>query len=63
MERKASAVWKGGLKDGQGAVSSTSGVTIGTAHETDGTRHEHELSPSSWYVRHHVPGLRKGKSQ
>lgn len=26
MERKASAVWKGGLKDGKGSVSSTSGV-------------------------------------
>src|SRR5947209_9552328 len=26
MERRASAVWKGGLKDGKGAVSSTSGV-------------------------------------
>jgi osmotically inducible protein OsmC len=26
MERKASAVWKGGLKDGKGTVSSASGV-------------------------------------
>jgi len=26
MQRKASAVWKGGLKDGKGTVSSTSGV-------------------------------------
>ena len=26
MQRKASAVWKGGLKDGKGAVSSGSGV-------------------------------------
>jgi lipoyl-dependent peroxiredoxin len=26
MQRKASAVWKGGLKDGKGAVSSASGV-------------------------------------
>jgi osmotically inducible protein OsmC len=26
MERKASAVWKGGLKDGKGTVSSGSGV-------------------------------------
>jgi osmotically inducible protein OsmC len=26
MQRKASAVWKGGLKDGKGAVSSSSGV-------------------------------------
>src|ERR1700683_1278284 len=26
MQRKASAVWKGGLKDGKGTVSSASGV-------------------------------------
>lgn len=26
MQRKASAVWKGGLKDGKGSVSSASGV-------------------------------------
>ena len=26
MQRKASAVWKGGLKDGKGSVSSSSGV-------------------------------------
>ena len=26
MQRKASAVWKGGLKDGKGTVSATSGV-------------------------------------
>src|ERR1700722_191690 len=26
MERKASAVWKGGLKDGNGSVSSASGI-------------------------------------
>ena len=32
MERKASAVWKGGLKDGQGSVSSTSGVLSNTPY-------------------------------
>jgi len=26
MQRKASAIWKGGLKDGKGAVSASSGV-------------------------------------
>jgi osmotically inducible protein OsmC len=29
MQRKASAVWKGGLKDGKGAVSAGSGVLSG----------------------------------
>lgn len=32
MQRKASAVWKGGLKDGKGAVSSNSGVLSNTAY-------------------------------
>jgi osmotically inducible protein OsmC len=32
MERKASAVWKGGLKDGKGTVSSTSGVLSNTPY-------------------------------
>ena len=32
MERKASAVWKGGLKDGKGAVSSSSGVLNNTPY-------------------------------
>lgn len=32
MERKASAVWKGGLKDGKGQVSSTSGVLSNTPY-------------------------------
>lgn len=32
MERKASAVWKGGLKDGSGAVSATSGVLSNTPY-------------------------------
>jgi lipoyl-dependent peroxiredoxin len=32
MQRKASAVWKGGLKDGKGAVSSASGVLSNTAY-------------------------------
>ena len=30
MESKASAVWKGGLKDGSGTISSDSGVLSGT---------------------------------
>ena len=32
MQRKASAVWKGGLKDGKGTVSSTSGVLNNTPY-------------------------------
>jgi lipoyl-dependent peroxiredoxin len=32
MERKASAIWKGGLKDGKGTVSSTSGVLSNTPY-------------------------------
>jgi osmotically inducible protein OsmC len=32
MERKASAVWKGGLKDGKGAVSASSGVLQNTPY-------------------------------
>lgn len=32
MHRKASAVWKGGLKDGKGTVSATSGVLSNTPY-------------------------------
>jgi len=32
MERKASAVWKGGLKDGKGTISSASGVLSNTPY-------------------------------
>jgi len=32
MKRSASAVWKGGLKDGKGTVSSESGVLAGTPY-------------------------------
>ena len=32
MQRKASAVWKGGLKDGKGTVSSSSGVLSNTPY-------------------------------
>src|SRR5246127_2902281 len=32
MQRKASAVWKGGLKDGNGAVSAPSGVLSNTPY-------------------------------
>jgi osmotically inducible protein OsmC len=32
MQRKASAVWKGGLKDGKGTVSATSGVLNNTPY-------------------------------
>ena len=32
MQRKASAVWKGGLKDGKGTVSSTSGILSNTPY-------------------------------
>src|SRR5258705_2872922 len=32
MQRKASAVWKGGLKDGKGTVSSASGILSNTKY-------------------------------
>lgn len=32
MQRKASAVWRGGLKDGKGTVSATSGVLSNTPY-------------------------------
>src|SRR5260370_3201715 len=32
MQRKASAVWKGGLKDGKGTVSATSGILNNTSY-------------------------------
>src|SRR3954470_8948044 len=32
MQRKASAVWKGGLKDGKGSISGPSGVLNNTAY-------------------------------
>jgi osmotically inducible protein OsmC len=32
MKRKATAVWKGGLKDGKGALSTDSGVLSGTQY-------------------------------
>lgn len=32
MQRKAGAVWKGGLKDGKGTVSATSGVLSNTPY-------------------------------
>ena len=32
MKRSASAVWKGGLKDGKGTVSTESGVLSGTSY-------------------------------
>ena len=39
MQRKASAVWKGGLKDGKGSISATSGVLSNTPFSF-GTRFE-----------------------
>lgn len=39
MKRKASAVWKGGLKDGKGTVSTESGV-LDKAQYSFGTRFE-----------------------
>src|SRR3990170_6087865 len=39
MKRKASAVWKGGLKDGKGTVSTESGV-LSQAQYSFGTRFE-----------------------
>src|SRR5712672_907647 len=41
MQRKASAVWKGGLKDGKGTVSSSSGVLNNTPYSFT-TRFENE---------------------
>ena len=39
MKRKASAEWKGGLKDGKGTISTDSGVLAGTQYSF-GTRFE-----------------------
>src|SRR5687767_4437312 len=39
MKRKASAVWRGGLKDGKGAISTASGVLSETQYSF-GTRFE-----------------------
>lgn len=39
MKRKASALWKGGLKDGKGAISTDSGVLDSTQYSF-GTRFE-----------------------
>ncbi|MBL8190222.1 MAG: OsmC family protein [Acidobacteria bacterium] len=39
MKRKASAVWKGGLKDGKGTISTASGVLSDTQYSF-GTRFE-----------------------
>ena len=41
MKRSASAVWKGGLKDGQGTVSTESGVLAATKYNF-GMRFENE---------------------
>ncbi|HYY13204.1 MAG TPA: OsmC family peroxiredoxin, partial [Chthoniobacterales bacterium] len=41
MNRKASAVWQGGLKDGRGTVSTESGVLREAAYSF-GTRFENE---------------------
>lgn len=41
MQRKASAVWKGGLKDGRGTISSDSGVLKDTKYSFS-TRFENE---------------------
>lgn len=49
MERKASAVWNGGLKDGKGMLTSTSGVlrdapySFGTRFENAGGTNPEEL--------------------
>lgn len=41
MERKSGAVWKGGLKDGKGTVTTASGVLTGTPYSFS-TRFENE---------------------
>lgn len=41
MERKAGAVWKGGLKDGKGTVTTASGVLTSTPYSFS-TRFENE---------------------
>jgi osmotically inducible protein OsmC len=42
MERKADAVWTGGLKDGKGTISTTSGVLLNAAYSF-GTRFENAV--------------------
>jgi osmotically inducible protein OsmC len=55
MQRKASAVWKGGLKDGKGAVSSDSGVLSSTPYSF-GTRFEnvHGTNPEELIAAAHA---------
>jgi osmotically inducible protein OsmC len=42
MKRKASAIWRGGLKDGQGAISTDSGVLSNTQYSFN-TRFENGI--------------------
>jgi lipoyl-dependent peroxiredoxin len=55
MQRKASAVWRGGLKDGKGAVSSDSGVLASTPYSF-GTRFEnvHGTNPEELIAAAHA---------
>src|SRR2546427_4370844 len=55
MFRKASAQWKGGLKDGQGAVSTESGVLAQTPYSF-GTRFEtaHGTNPEELIAAAHA---------
>ncbi|HPA85137.1 MAG TPA: OsmC family protein, partial [Deltaproteobacteria bacterium] len=41
MKRKASAIWKGGIRDGKGSISTDSGVLSDTPYSF-GTRFENE---------------------
>jgi osmotically inducible protein OsmC len=42
MKRKASAIWRGGLKDGKGSIATESGV-LRDAQYSFGTRFEHGI--------------------
>lgn len=55
MERNASAVWKGGLKDGKGQVSATSGVLSNTPYSFS-TRFEnaHGTNPEELIAAAHA---------
>ena len=44
MKRNAKAVWKGGLKDGKGTISTDSGVLSDTQYSFN-TRFEEERAP------------------
>ncbi|OFW29280.1 MAG: OsmC family peroxiredoxin [Acidobacteria bacterium RIFCSPLOWO2_02_FULL_65_29] len=55
MKRSASAVWKGGLKDGSGSVSTDSGVLSGTPYNfAKRFENEHGTNPEELVAAAHA---------